>query len=322
VSTRKEKDSTYFDVLVAGELNVDLILDDIGKLPEIGKEILADRMTLTLGSSSAIFASNLSTLGSRVTFAGMLGKDRFGDLVADSLNSKGVDTGNLLTSPSAGTGATIVLNYGEDRAMVTYPGAMALLQESDIKDEILQRSRHLHVSSVFLQPALKPGLLELFSRAKDLGLTTSLDTQWDPDEKWDLPLRRLLPLVDVFLPNMQEFLFLTQSVALEEGLRKVAYFANTISVKDGSNGAFLWNQGELLHQEAFLNRDVVDCIGAGDSFDAGFIHHFVQKKSLKKCMEFATLAGAINTTAAGGTTAFKSLEAFREIAAKKFGYKF
>jgi sugar/nucleoside kinase (ribokinase family) len=206
--------------------------------------------------------------------------------------------------------------------MVTYPGAMSLLKATDIKDEVIQGSRHLHVSSVFLQPALKPGLVELFTRARDLGLTTSLDTQWDPDEKWDLPLRQLLPLVDVFLPNMTEFLSLTQSQALEEGLMKVASHANIISVKDGSNGAWLWSRGELFHQEAFSNPEVMDCIGAGDSFDAGFIHFFVRKKSLKECLEFATLAGAVNTTASGGTAAFNTLQAFRETAVRKFGYKF
>ena len=103
---------------------------------------------------------------------------------------------------------------------------------------------------------------------------------------------------------------------------KVASFANMISVKDGSDGAWLWSQERLSHQEAFLNREVIDCIGAGDSFDAGFIHYFVQKKSPKQCLEFATLAGAVNTTAPGGTTAFSSLEAFRETAVRKFGYKF
>lgn len=318
----KQDGNRYFDVLVAGELNADLILDGIASFPEIGKEILADRMVLTLGSSSAIFASNLSILGSRVVFAGMLGKDRFGSLVADSLRSRGVDTAYLVVSPSAGTGATIVLNYGEDRANVTYPGAMSLFKASDIPDAALKRSRHLHVSSVFLQPALKPGLVNLFARAKHLGLTTSLDTQWDPEEKWDLPLRQLLPLVDIFLPNMKEFLALTRSVVLDEGLRQIADYSNTVVVKDGSNGARLWNQGKLVRQQAFSNLAVVDCIGAGDSFDAGFIHYFVRKKSLRQCVEFAALAGAVNTTAAGGTAAFEDLESFRETASKKFSFNF
>jgi sugar/nucleoside kinase (ribokinase family) len=74
-----------FDVVVIGELNVDLILNQIGKFPEIGKEMLAGHMTLTLGSSSAIFASNLSTLGSKVTFAGKLGHDNFGDHIVNWL---------------------------------------------------------------------------------------------------------------------------------------------------------------------------------------------------------------------------------------------
>jgi sugar/nucleoside kinase (ribokinase family) len=309
-----------FDVLVAGELNVDLILNDILQFPEIGKEILAKKMVLTLGSSSAIFASNLSSLGSKVSFVGKIGADHFGDLVTEALQQKGVHTGHLIRSSLESTGATIVLNFGEDRAMVTYPGAMSLMEASEVKDEILEKARHLHVSSVFLQPALKPGLYRLFSRAKDLGLTISLDTQWDPEEKWELNLRELLPLIDIFLPNKKEFLVLTGSETLEEGLEKISYFANLVVVKDGSNGAWMWCQDKMIHQPAFLNNNVVDCIGAGDSFDAGFIHYFIQKKSLKESLEFAALAGAVNTTAAGGTGAFTTWDAFRETAAKQFNF--
>ena len=70
-----------FDVLVVGELNVDIILDRINGFPEIGKEILSEKLTVTLGSSSAIFASNLSTLGAKVAFLGKIGKDSHAELV-------------------------------------------------------------------------------------------------------------------------------------------------------------------------------------------------------------------------------------------------
>lgn len=318
----KTRTGPSFDVIVAGELNVDLIFNGIAGFPEIGKEILSDHMLLTLGSSSAIFAGNLCTLGSRVAFAGMLGRDRFGKVVAEALTSRGVDTSCLIYTDDAGTGATVVLNYGEDRAMVTCPGAMELLTAAAVGDEMLRNAKHLHVSSVFLQPRLREDLTGLFGRAKNLGLTTSLDTQWDPAGRWDLPLRQILPLTDVFLPNRQEFLALTGAATIDEGLDKISYYANAVVVKDGSSGAWLWDGRRLYHQEAFLNSEVVDCIGAGDSFDAGFIHYFVMKRKLRECIEFAALAGAVNTTSAGGTSAFSSPEAFRKTARERFGYKF
>jgi sugar/nucleoside kinase (ribokinase family) len=311
-----------YDVIVAGELNVDLILNNIKQFPEIGKEVLADDMILTLGSSSAIFASNLSIFGSKVTFVGNLGNDIFADIVIKSFENKNVHTGNLMYSATAKTGITVVMNVGEDRAMLTYPGAMAGMTAQHVSESVLQTSRHLHVSSIFLQPALKHGLIELMNRAKKNNLTTSLDTQWDPDEKWDLDLESLLPLIDVFLPNMQEFLALTASADLESGIETIKDFANTLVVKDGSNGAWLWEKGTLTHQPAFVNTEIVDCIGAGDSFDAGFIHGIITGCEMKECARIAALAGAINTTAAGGTTAFSNLKAACDTAELKFKAKF
>jgi sugar/nucleoside kinase (ribokinase family) len=77
-----------FDVIVVGELNVDLILNQIESFPEVGKEKLAENMTLTLGSSSAIFASNLSALGMRVSFIGKVGNDVFGNFVKNNSKRK------------------------------------------------------------------------------------------------------------------------------------------------------------------------------------------------------------------------------------------
>ena len=199
------------DVIVVGELNVDIILNGIESLPVIGKEIMANSMSVTLGSSSAIFASNLSSLGPRVAFIGKIGKDNFAEVVLTSLEGKNVDTSRIIRSESLSTGATIVLNYDQDRANVTYPGAMNDLRLEDIDFEFLASARHMHFANCFMQPGIRNDLTALFRQAKELGLTTSLDTQWDPEEKWDLPLEELLPYVDLFLPNMQEFKFLSGS---------------------------------------------------------------------------------------------------------------
>jgi sugar/nucleoside kinase (ribokinase family) len=309
-----------FDVLVIGELNVDLILNSIDSFPEMGKEKLARQMDLTLGSSSAIFASNLSSLGAKVAFLGKLGEDVFGDLVISSLKSKKVHTGFIVRNPVIKTGATIVLNYAEDRAMVTHPGAMEHLTMQDIDERNLQQARHLHVSSYFLQPGIKGDIVTIFKRARDLGLTTSFDPQWDPHEKWDLDLKQVLPLVDVLLPNEQELVHLTGEADLSSALESLRFNPNMVIVKRGNKGSLAFYQGKQIRQEPFLNQQVVDAIGAGDSFNAGFIFKFIQKRPVEECLVFGNLMGALNTTAAGGTAAFSDYQAIMDLAKKRFNY--
>ena len=309
------------DVIVVGELNVDIILNEIESLPVIGKEIMANSMAVTLGSSSAIFASNLSSLGSRVAFIGKIGKDNFAEVVLESLEGKNVDTSRIIKSESLSTGATIVLNYDQDRANITYPGAMNDLSIADIDFGFLSGARHMHFANCFMQPGIRNDLTKLFRHAKQLGLTTSLDTQWDPEEKWDLPLEELLPYVDVFLPNMAEFKFLSGCETVETGILKLKRFAHFIIIKNGSEGALGWDGKDLILQPAFTNERVIDCVGAGDSFDAGFIAEFIKNRPFKKCLETGTLTGAINTTRAGGTGAFDNIETIREIALERFNYK-
>lgn len=306
------------DVIVIGELNVDIILNEIEDFPVIGKEIIANTMSVTLGSSSAIFASNLSSLGPRVSFIGKIGKDNFADVVLSSLEMKNVDTSHIIKSRSLSTGATIVLNYGQDRANVTYPGAMNDLCLEDIDFKFLAGARHMHFSSYFIQPGIRNDIPALFKYSKEMGLTTSLDTQWDPAEKWDLPIEKLLPYVDVFLPNMQEFKFITGCNTIEEGIKKLKDFTHYIIIKNGSEGVIAWDGKKIIRQDAFRNDQVVDCIGAGDSFNAGFIREFINKKPIKKCLETGALTGALNTTRAGGIGAFENLETIRTIAREKF----
>ncbi|MEO6961721.1 MAG: carbohydrate kinase family protein [Puia sp.] len=309
------------DVLVVGELNVDLILNGIGALPAIGKEILASGMTLTLGSSSAIFASNLSSLGSKVSFAGKIGNDLFGNLVLESLHEKGVNTDLIHQSDDLHTGATVVLNYQENRAMITHPGAMEHLQSHEIPKEKIVSAKHLHLSSYFLQKGMIKNMASFFREAKQCGLTTSLDPQWDPEEKWEMNLQELLPWVDVFLPNEEELLNLTRQPTVEAALDMLSAFANCVVVKLGNRGSLYVNRGERKLLPAFHNRSVVDAIGAGDSFNAGFIHQFIQGAEPGVCQRFGNLVAAISTTAAGGTGAFRDIHHKIQNAGNLYGFR-
>ncbi len=308
-----------FDILVVGELNVDLILNQLPCFPEKGKEILAKEMTLTLGSSSAIFASNASVLGNKVAFLGKVGNDNFGDLVIESLKKKNVNTDFIIKSSKEKTGATIVLNYNEDRAMVTYSGAMETLTLEDVNENVLVRAGHMHVSSVFLQPGIKKDIVALFQKAKSLGLSTSLDMQWDPEEKWDIDIKSLLPLVDVFLPNETELLALTGQKDIERAISVVKPYVNILVIKMGNKGSRGIEGDNDISKPPYINKKVVDAIGAGDSFNSGFITKYLAGKQLDECLSYGNLAGAVNTTAAGGTGAFMSLKEFRNTARVHFG---
>jgi len=77
---------------------------------------------------------------------------------------------------------------------------------------------------------------------------------------------------------------------------------------------------EKITKEAFLNTKVVDAIGAGDSFDAGFINKYINGSTLEECQAFGNLIGAVSTTAAGGTGAFSSYENVKKVAREKFDY--
>jgi sugar/nucleoside kinase (ribokinase family) len=308
------------DVIVVGELNVDLILNQIAGFPEVGKEKLAGEMALTLGSSSAIFASNLSSLGADVSFLGKIGDDIFGDLVIKSLNSGNVGTELIIRDTELRTGATVVLNYEEDRAMITHAGAMEKLNIDDIPSDKFNQARHLHYSSYFLQSGLRKDVSKMFAMAKSLGLSTSFDPQWDPEEEWDIDLKEILPNVDIFLPNKQELMLLTGAESVDTAIEVIQGFSNTVAVKMGSAGSVVFSKGKKTQKKAFLNSKVIDAIGAGDSFNAGFIHKYINGSSLDDCQIMANLSGAISTTAAGGTTAFRDYKTIVQIARERFGF--
>ena len=308
-----------FDIAAIGELNVDIILNRIESEPEIGKEKFAKDMTVTLGSSTAIFAANAASLGSKVCFVGLVGKDSFGDLVKTSLEAKGVDTRYIMDGPTP-TGATICMNYGEDRANLTYQGSMDVMGWDDINKEVFDNTRHIHLSSLFMQSALLRDIHKVLDAAKEKGITVSLDTQWDPMETWKLDYRSVLPKITIFMPNEKELQALTHKDSLEGAIAEVLPFlGNAMVVKCGSKGSLLVRKdGNMKLLPAFLNSDVVDAIGAGDSFNSGFISAFVKGLSLEDCQETGNLTGAVNTTAAGGTGAFTSLEHVREVCLGRF----
>ena len=297
-----------FDVTIAGELNLDLILYGLpAELPP-ERELLADRMMLTLGGSSAILAHNLAALGSRVGFQSRIGDDDLGTAALLPLQQIGVDVSRLrrVRGPIK-TGLTVVLQREAWRNMVTYSGTIAELTWDDLDFSYLGNSRHFHISSFYLQRALRPRIPELFRKMKESGLTTSLDTNDDPDDTWEGGLREALQYVDVFLPNEREAQKAAGENDIETAIKKLSELVPLVVVKIGREGAIAQRGKERFASPA-LKVEAVDPVGAGDSFDAGFLHSYVRGADLQECLRAGNIAGAFSTTRSGGTEAFRDPE--------------
>jgi sugar/nucleoside kinase (ribokinase family) len=297
------------EVCVVGELNLDLILYGLPKDLVLDREHLASGLALTLGSSSAIFAHNLSVLGTQVGFVSKIGGDALGKIAAERLSAVGVDISRMKQGiGKTSTGLTVVLPYPQHRYILTYPGTMFEMQSSDIDMEYVCRARHLHLSSFFLHRALRPRILDLFRQAKSAGLTTSLDTNDDPEDKWGQDLSGVLKYVDLFFPNDREAKKIAHTADLAEALNVLAGLCKVVVVKRGSAAA-ICRSGDEQWSLAPPTVKMVDDIGAGDTFDAGFVHLYLLGAKLEDCLAFAHIAAAYSVTKEGGTEAFRDRNA-------------
>ena len=295
--------SLSFDVVVAGEINLDLILYGLPVEMPPEREILASNFVMTLGGSSSILAHNLSMLGSSVGFACTVGQDELGEIALKRVRASGVDLAEVKYHESLSTGVTVLLTHGEKRRILTYPGTMAAMTVEDLSFEYLSSGRHFHVSSLFLQKALQPGLPDLFRKLKQEGRTISMDTNDDPDDQWGGVLDELLDLTDVLLPNEEELLRMTRESNIDEALCTLSQRVPLIVVKRGASGATV-QQGQVREDIPGVPVVPVDTIGAGDSFDAGFLHAWLQGASPSDSARFGNLTGAFSTQRPGGTEAF------------------
>jgi len=294
-----------FDLLVVGEINPDLILaGDVE--PVFGQvEKLVDSATLTVGSSSAIFACGAARLGLKTAFVGLCGADVFGHFMLEQMRLRNINTDYVQVRAEGTTGLSVILARGADRAILTYPGLIPMLRAEDVPWEVLEQARHIHVASYFLQTNLQPGLPDLFRQARARGATTSLDTNYDPSGQWQ-GFETLLAETDVLFLNEVEACSLSRERDIETAARKLAMQVETVAIKLGARGA-LAVQGQRMVYAPGLSVDVVDTVGAGDSFDAGFIYGYLNAWDLERTLRLAVICGSLSTRAAGGTAAQPTL---------------
>lgn len=293
------------DISIAGEINLDLILYGLPEVMPVERELLGTDFQVTLGSSSAILAHNLAVLGAHVGFVTLVGEDPLGKIALERLSESGADLSRIrVNKDGISTGVTVVLPHGTPRHILTYPGTMAALRLGDLDIDYLKSAKHFHLSSLFLLHALEPDLPALFKELKEAGLTISLDTNDDPSGQWSGVFPELLPYVDVLLPNDGEACRITRKETVDEALKELSQQVRCVAIKCGSRGSVVRMAGETFTVSGVAVKPV-DTIGAGDSFNAGFLFGWLNGWPPGKCAYAGNVTGALSTLRVGGTEAFR-----------------
>jgi sugar/nucleoside kinase (ribokinase family) len=289
------------DVLTLGDLCADLVVSGKDVVPQFGqKEKMLGDYSLEMGGSTSIFACQAAKLGLNTALIGKVGDDEFGALIRKTLKQAGVSLEYVKTDPAEKTGLTVILNAGNDRAIMTYAGTIDAVAKHDVPDALLKATRHFHIGSYFLMKRIQPHYPALLKKLKKYGVTISLDTNWDPAEKWDSGIWKVLPLVDIFFPNANEARLIARERSLEQAVKKLQKVVPVLVIKKGEQGAEAYAGGKKFAAPA-LKLKVVDTVGAGDSFDAGFLYGFLSGKSIADALEIGCLCGSLNTAMPGGT---------------------
>jgi sugar/nucleoside kinase (ribokinase family) len=296
--------SKPYDVLTFGDLGVDLIISGPDVTPQFGQvEKLVEDYTLEMGGSCSIFACQAARLGLRTAILGRVGPDRLGELIVERLQQAGVDTRFVTVDPTLKTGLGVALCPPGDRAILTYMGSINALRPEHVTDELLASARHLHHGSHYLHTGLQPAMPHIFRRAHGLGMSISLDTNWDPAETWNGGLPELLSMTNVFFPNDQEARRISRLDNLDAAAAAFQHQGvGVVALKAGAQGATVY-AGEQRIQRQAVPIHGGDSIGAGDSFDAGFLAGWLRDLPLERCLEIGmacrrSVAGKIGGLAA------------------------
>ncbi|MDQ6794327.1 MAG: sugar kinase [Chloroflexota bacterium] len=316
------------DILVVGELNPDIVITDPDPVPLFGEvERIVGSIHMTVGSSSAIFACGAARLGLRVAFYGVVGDDAFGRFMLEEMARREIDVSACTVDLGRPTGATVILTSGADRAILTAIGAIGALDVAAVPASLIGRARHLHSGAFYLQETSRNRLPAFFASARDGGLTTSFDTNWDPTDQWDGGVEEMLRASDVFFPNAAEARRIARIDDVEEAAQALATKGSRgrtdggpiVAVKIGPAGAVACRADGPIVRVPAMTIEPTDTTGAGDSFNAGFLHAWLDGGDLRDSLELGVVCGALSTRAAGGVDGQASLLEARHALALRAG---
>ncbi len=299
------------DVLSLGIYVVDVLGRPIDEFPEKGKLVLFDELEIHTGGCANNTAIALTRLGLSAGAMGKVGTDAFGDLILQKLRDNEVDTVGMQQDPGSSTSFTFVAVASDgERTFYHYIGANGELCEADLDWEVIKSAKILHIAGALVMPRFDGApMANVLQKAKNLGITTSLDTAYDATGKWMETLEPCLPYVDMFMPSIveaQQLTGLSDAREIAQFLRR-SYGIHTIAIKMGEDGSYV-STPEREHFATAYPVTAVDATGAGDAYVAGFLAGTLMGWDLKATAELASATGAACVTAIGTTAGIQNLE--------------
>jgi sugar/nucleoside kinase (ribokinase family) len=286
-------------VLCLGRTYCDLVFTGLPGLPVLGRELFAEDVVVVPGGGAFITAAHLVSLGRSSALVTRLGTDPLSSGLEGALSESGVDLVFVERAADAGPQLTVAIVQSHDRAFLSRRaghGHPATLQTALASPGI----RHLHIAEY----ATLVEVPNLVAEAKGRGLSVSLDPSWDETLIRDPAFLENCRGVDLFLPNVEEAAAIARTNDADEALGLLVRHFPLVVLKKGSEGAVLARAGQRFSLAAPQVK-VVDTTGAGDAFNAGFLHHWLKGDDERTCLEVAVAAGSHSVQAAGGATALK-----------------
>ncbi len=296
------------DVLIAGTPNIDLIVPPYDALPGPGEEIRVDNMYVQCGGGVAITAIGLSKLGMKAMIYGAVHKDLFGEFILQEMRKYGVKIKTRLSEKS--TGISIALDVDKDRRFITYDGCVNEVTPKDIPKDLLEKTRHTHLTNYRGCIDLEE-YLQFIEDAHKAGVTVSMDVGWDDTGHWDPCLFEITKKLDVFFINDKELMEYTRTSGLDAGIKKLSGYCSHAALKMGAKGSGLLRGGEVIYSKAYPIAPL-DTTGAGDSFNAGYLYGFLNGLSPEECLKAANFCGASSVQGYGGYGKVPSLKQLKE----------
>ena len=283
------------DVLVVGAYFADLVFHGLPQRLRPGGEVFAEGLGLAPGGAYTL-AMAVHRLGQDVVWATDFGADPFSAQVLSAARREGLDEAAFRHHPTPQRSLTVALSGDGGRTMISF--------QDPAPPQPLSRLLHEHLPRVLMLPQLRYGddMLAALQVARRLGSMVVMDCQDVPADLGTPGVREALALVDVFLPNEAEALHLTGAATLDDALRVLAEVTGTVVVKRGAQGATAVRHGER-HDVPAPVVEAFDTTGAGDCFNAGFVHGRLAGWALADCLAAAVACGAAATAGPGSTTA-------------------
>ncbi len=326
IAQLKSSQSHNSRVLIAGDLNFDII-DLLPRLPEEDEEIFITNRSMTLAGSAGIFTHAIGKLGGEAYFAGKVGDDEGGASLCTQLGRVGVNTEGVIRVPGGMTAETHI--YVDEtapgrRLMITLRGAFDDLDLRELDLAIYRdKADVLHLCSYFVLPKLQPEMPRIIRQAKALGFKVSFDANsgdgWNHPQTLDVFRHEIFPFVDYLFLNRYEATSVTgQSLppshpcgrgAGGEGgwdamLDALAEWNSDgiLTIKLDAEGSCSRCDGRTIYVDGFPCAQIQDTVGAGDTFDATFVHYHQKGFSIDTAAVLANANARATLEKAGGPT--------------------